>query len=37
MKEVGLAEMLRDILDIKIRKCREEMLDTYTQIEVERI
>jgi hypothetical protein len=37
MKEVELAEMLRDVLDVKISKCRKEMLDTYTQIEVERI
>jgi hypothetical protein len=37
MKGVELAEMLRDVLDVKIRKCRKEMLDTYTQIEVERI
>jgi hypothetical protein len=28
---------LREVLDVKIRKCRKEMLDTYTQIEVERI
>ena len=37
MKAVVLAEMLRDVLDAKIRKCRKEMLDTYMQIEVERI
>ena len=37
MKGVELAETLRDALDVKIRKCRKEMLDTYTQIEVERI
>jgi hypothetical protein len=37
MKAVVLAEMLRDVLDAKIRKCRKEMLDTYTQIQVERI
>jgi hypothetical protein len=37
MKAVVLAEMLRDVLDAKIRKCRKEMLDTYTQIDVERI
>jgi hypothetical protein len=37
MKGVELAEMLRDVLDVKIRKCRKEMLDTYKQIEVERI
>jgi hypothetical protein len=27
----------RDLLDAKIRKCRKEMLDTYRQIEFERI
>jgi hypothetical protein len=37
MKAVVLAEMLRDVLDAKIRKCRKEMLDTYMQIQVERI
>ena len=37
MKGVELAEMLRDVLDVKIRKCRKEMLDTYQQIQVERI
>jgi hypothetical protein len=37
MKAVVLAEMLRDVLDGKIGKCRKEMLDTYRQIEVERI
>jgi hypothetical protein len=39
MREVDLtlAEMLRDVLDVKIRKCRKEMLDTYQQIELERI
>jgi hypothetical protein len=35
--DLTLAEMLREDLDVKIRKCRKEMLDTYTQIEVERI
>ena len=35
--DLTLAEMLREVLDVKIRKCRKEMLDTYTQIEVERI
>ena len=29
--------MLRDVLDVKIRKCRKEMLDTYIPVEVERI
>ena len=29
--------MLRDVLDGKIKKCRKEMLDSYMQIEVERI
>jgi hypothetical protein len=37
MRAVDLAEMLREVLDVKIRKCRREMLDTYMQIEVERI
>ena len=37
MKGVELTEMLRDVLDVKIRKCRKELLDTYRQIEVERI
>ena len=37
MKAVVLADMLQDVLEVKIRKCRKEMLDTYTQIEVERI
>ena len=32
-----MADMLQDVLEVKIRKCRKEMLDTYTQIEVERI
>jgi hypothetical protein len=35
--DIGIAEMLQDVLDVKIRKCRKEMLDTYTQIDVERI
>ena len=37
MNAVVLAEMLREVIDGKIRKCRKEMLDTYMQIEVERI
>ena len=37
MRGVKLAEMLRDVLDVKIRKCRKEMLDTYIPVEVERI
>ena len=37
MRAVDLAEKLREVLDVKIRKCRKEMLDKYTQIEVERI
>jgi hypothetical protein len=37
MKAVVLAEMLQDVLDAKIRKCRKEMLDTYMQLEVETI
>ena len=35
--DIGIAEMLREVLDVKIRKCRKEMLDTYMQIEVERL
>ena len=31
MKAVDLADMLRQVLDVKIRKCRKEMLDTYMQ------
>ena len=37
MKAVDLAEKLREVLDLKIRKCRREMFDTYMPIEVERI
>jgi hypothetical protein len=37
MRAVDLAEMLREVLDVKIRKCRKEMLDIYMPIEVERI
>ena len=37
MRAIDLAEMLREVLDVKIKKCRKEMLDTYIPIEVERI
>jgi hypothetical protein len=37
MRAVDLAEKLREVLDLKIRKCRREMFDTYMPIEVERI
>ena len=37
MRAVDLAEKLRELLDVKIRKCRKEMFDTYRPIEVERI
>ena len=37
MRGVDLAEMLRELLDIKIRKCRKESLIPYRPIEVERI
>jgi hypothetical protein len=37
MRAVDLAETLREVLDVKIRKCRKEMLDTHMSIEVERI
>lgn len=35
--DLSLAEKLRELLDVKIRKCRKEMFDTYRPIEVERI
>jgi hypothetical protein len=39
MREVDLtlAEKLQEVLEVKIRKCRREMLDTYMPIDVERI
>jgi hypothetical protein len=37
MRAVDLAEKLREVLDLKIRKCRREILDTYMPIDVERI
>ena len=37
MREVDLAEKLREVLDLKISKSRREMLDTYMPGEVERI
>ena len=37
MRGVDLAEKLREVLDVKIRKCRKEMFDTHMPIEVERI
>ena len=37
MRAVDLAEKLRELLDVKIRKSRKEMLDTSMPIEVERI
>ena len=35
--DLSLAEMLRELLDAKIKKSRREMLDAYMPIEVERI
>ena len=37
MRAVDLAEKLPELLDLKIRKSRKEMLDTSMPIEVERI
>jgi hypothetical protein len=37
MRAVELAEKLREVLDVKIKKSRREMLDTYMPIDVERI
>jgi hypothetical protein len=37
MRAIDLAEKLREVLDLKIKKSRREMFDTYKQIEVERI
>jgi hypothetical protein len=37
MRSVDLAEMLRELLETKIKKCRREILDTYMPVEVERI
>jgi hypothetical protein len=37
MRAVDLAEKLREVLDLKIRKSRREMLDTYMPIDVERL
>jgi len=37
MRGVDLAEKLREVLDLKIRKCRKEMLNAYMLIDVERI
>ena len=37
MRAVDFAEKLRELLDLKIKKSRREMFDTYKQIEVERI
>ena len=34
MKGVELAEMLREVLDIKIRKCRKEMLSCRIQAQI---
>jgi hypothetical protein len=35
MRAVDLAEMLLKLLDVKINKCKREMLDTHMPIEVE--
>jgi hypothetical protein len=37
MRAVDIAEMLRELLDVKINKCRKEMLHTHMPIEVERL
>jgi hypothetical protein len=37
MRGVDLAETLRKLLDVKINKCRREILDTYMPIDVERL
>jgi hypothetical protein len=37
MRAVDLVEKLREVLDLKIRKSRREMLDTHMPIKVERI
>jgi hypothetical protein len=37
MRAVDLAEMLREQLEAKINKCRRNIMDTYMQIEVERL
>ena len=37
MRAIDLAEKLREVLDLRIKKSRREMFDTYKQIEVERI
>ena len=37
MRAVDLAEMLREVLEAKINKCRRTIMDTYMTIEVERL
>jgi hypothetical protein len=37
MRAVELAEMLREVLESKINRCRRKILDTYMPIEVERL
>ena len=37
MKTVVLEEMLREVLEAKINRCNQKMLDTHMPIEVERL
>jgi hypothetical protein len=37
MRAVDLSEMLREVLDVKIKKSRREMLDVHMPIELERM
>ena len=37
MRAVVLAEMLREVLEAKINRCNQKMLDTHMPIEVERL
>ena len=37
MRGVDFAEKLREVLDVKTRKCRKEIFNTYMPIEVERM
>ena len=37
MRAVDLAEMLREVLESKISRCNQKMLDTHMPIEVERL
>ena len=37
MRSVDFAEMLQEVLEAKLNRCRREMLDTYMPIEAERL